>query len=148
MVIVDTSVLIDYLGNFSTPQTEWIEQKIGLERLGITSLSMTEVLQGIREEFRFAPTLLALSQFRIFEAGTSATDRTTERTNGIFLSDNSLVELIFHAKQLLCLSFHKPGHRDASPRKDYLRNFVFIHSSLCISSALLPLFIQRANLLF
>jgi hypothetical protein len=69
MVIVDTSVLIDYLGNFSTPQTEWIEQKIGLERLGITSLSMTEVLQGIREEFRFAPTLLALSQFRIFEAG-------------------------------------------------------------------------------
>jgi predicted nucleic acid-binding protein len=69
MVIVDTSVLIDYLGNFSTPQTEWIERRTRLQRLGITSLSLTEVLQGIREEFRFAPTLLALSQFQAFETG-------------------------------------------------------------------------------
>ena len=69
MVILDTSVLIDYLGDFSTPQTEWIHREIRLQRLAITSLSMTEVLQGIREEFRFSPTLLALSQFQVFETG-------------------------------------------------------------------------------
>ena len=69
MVILDTSVLIDYLGDFSTPQTEWIHLEIRLQRLAITSLSMTEVLQGIREEFRFSPTLSALSQFRVFETG-------------------------------------------------------------------------------
>ena len=69
MVIVDTSVLIDYLGDFSTPQTEWIERKTRLQRLGLTNLALTEVLQGIREEFRFAPTLLALNQFQIFETG-------------------------------------------------------------------------------
>ena len=69
MVVLDTSVLIDYLGDFSTPRTEWIHREIRLRRLAITTLSMTEVLQGIRDEFRFSPTLLALSQFQVFETG-------------------------------------------------------------------------------
>jgi hypothetical protein len=69
MVILDTSVLIDYLGDFSTPQTEWTQRETRLQRLAITSLSMTEVLQGIREEHRFSPTLSALSQFQVFETG-------------------------------------------------------------------------------
>lgn len=69
MVILDTSVLIDYLGDFSTPQTEWIDREIKLQRLAITSLSVAEVLQGIREDLRFSPALFALSQFQVFETG-------------------------------------------------------------------------------
>jgi|SRR5580700_3263826 predicted nucleic acid-binding protein len=69
MVIVETSVLIDYLGDYSTPQTEWLEHQISLQRLGITSLTLTEVLQGIREQRRFASTLTELSNFSLFETG-------------------------------------------------------------------------------
>ena len=68
-MIVDSSVLIDYLGNFSNPQTEWLEREIGLQRIGTTSLILTEVLQGIRENSRFAATLSAMSRFAIFETG-------------------------------------------------------------------------------
>jgi predicted nucleic acid-binding protein len=69
MVIVDTSVLIDYLGNYSNPQTEWLDRHSRFRHIGITSLILTEVLQGIREESRFAATLSALGQFTIFETG-------------------------------------------------------------------------------
>jgi predicted nucleic acid-binding protein len=69
MVIVDSSVLIDYLADRSTPQTEWIEKNSGLQRIGVTTLILTEILQGIREDDRFAETLDALDHFAVFEAG-------------------------------------------------------------------------------
>ena len=69
MVIVDTSVLIDYLGDYSTLQTEWLDRQISLQRLGITSLTLAEVLQGIREQRRFASTLAELRDFALFETG-------------------------------------------------------------------------------
>jgi hypothetical protein len=70
MVIVDTSVLIDYFGDYSNPQTEWLDRQCSFRRMGITSLILTEVLQGIREPGRFAATVSALSQFTIFDIGT------------------------------------------------------------------------------
>ena len=69
MVIVDTSVLIDYLGDYSTPQTEWLDRHSRSRRLGITNLVLTEVLQGIRDDGRFAATLSTLGQFTVFETG-------------------------------------------------------------------------------
>jgi len=89
MVIVDTSVLIDFLGNFSTPEAVWLQRENRLQRIGITSLALTEVLQGIRETTRFAPTLSALSHFRVFEIGSrelaiqSAMNYRTLRARGI-----------------------------------------------------------------
>lgn len=69
MVIVDSSVLIDYFGDFSTPQTEWLEREFALQRIGTTSLVLTEVLQGIRGDRQFAAIVSAMSRFRIFETG-------------------------------------------------------------------------------
>jgi len=70
MVIVDTSVLIDYFGDFSNPQTEWLDRQTSLQRLGITNLILTEVLQGTRVDSRFIAMVSALSQYTIFETGT------------------------------------------------------------------------------
>lgn len=69
MVIVDSSVLIDYLANRMTPETHWLDKNCTLKRVGITSLILIEVLQGIRDDRLFAETLNALSQFALFEAG-------------------------------------------------------------------------------
>ena len=68
-VIVDSSVLIDYLGNRSTPQTDWLDRNLDRRRLGITTLILTEVLQGIRGDGRFAETLSVLERLSVFEAG-------------------------------------------------------------------------------
>lgn len=69
MVIVDSSVLIDYLSDRSTPQTNWLDQHRNRSQIGITTLILTEILQGIRREDQFAETLGVLGQFTIFEAG-------------------------------------------------------------------------------
>ena len=71
MVIVDSSVLIDYLGGFSNPGTAWLDGQSGLRRVGITNLILTEVLQGIRDDAKFAATLKAFSQFAFFEIGSN-----------------------------------------------------------------------------
>ncbi|MGD0521632.1 MAG: PIN domain nuclease [Terracidiphilus sp.] len=71
MVIVDSSVLIDYLGGYSNPETVWLDGQGGIRRIGITSLILTEVLQGIRDDAKFAATLKALNQFAIFEIGSN-----------------------------------------------------------------------------
>jgi predicted nucleic acid-binding protein len=69
MVIVDSSVLIDFLADRHNEQTDWLNLHIGFEPIGITSLILSEVLQGIRSDKRFAETVDALSQFAVFETG-------------------------------------------------------------------------------
>jgi predicted nucleic acid-binding protein len=69
MVIIDSSVLIDFLSGRMTAQTSWLQRHPDLERMGITSLILSEVLQGIRDDVIFAETLAILSQFVIFETG-------------------------------------------------------------------------------
>ncbi|MGA9072164.1 MAG: PIN domain-containing protein, partial [Terracidiphilus sp.] len=71
MVIVDSSVLIDFLADRKNEQTDWLKLRLGFEPLGITSLILCEVLQGIRSDKRFAETAEALSQFDLFETGSA-----------------------------------------------------------------------------
>jgi hypothetical protein len=68
-VIVDSSVLIDYLADRSTSQTDWLEQNFRRRRIGITTLILSEVLQGIRSDDQFAETLRMLEHLALFEAG-------------------------------------------------------------------------------
>jgi hypothetical protein len=70
-VIVDSSVLIDYFANRSTSETDWIDRNLGRRRLGVTSLILTEVLQGIRSDDPFAETLGELGHFAFFHAESS-----------------------------------------------------------------------------
>jgi predicted nucleic acid-binding protein len=53
MVIVDSSVWIDFLNLKVTPQTSWLRAPQNIETIGLTSLALTEVLQGIRFDSRF-----------------------------------------------------------------------------------------------
>jgi predicted nucleic acid-binding protein len=67
VVIVDSSVLIDYLADRTTPQTNWLEQNFGRRRIGITTLILTEVLQGIRGDEQFTQTLGVLERLAVYE---------------------------------------------------------------------------------
>lgn len=70
MILVDTSVWIDYLGGLETPQTRWLEQALDIQRLGLTDLILCELLQGISDEGRFNELHQLMLEFEIFEMGT------------------------------------------------------------------------------
>ncbi len=67
MVIVDSSVWIDYLKDRVNSQTAWLESSIGQQEIGLTSLILCEVLQGIRYNRRFVETHEELMAFSVFE---------------------------------------------------------------------------------
>jgi predicted nucleic acid-binding protein len=72
MVIVDSSVWIDYLRDTFNPQTNWLETAIGNRPIGLTNLILCEVLQGIRHERRFRIAERILLTMPVFDlAGTS-----------------------------------------------------------------------------
>jgi predicted nucleic acid-binding protein len=71
MVIVDSSVWIDYLNDRVNPQTDWLENSQGRRQIGLTNINLCEVLQGIRQERRFVLAQRFLLTLPIFDlAGT------------------------------------------------------------------------------
>ena len=69
MVIVDTTVWIDYLGGAGNAETDWLDREADRQRLGLTDLILCEVLQGIRDDAAFGRVLRELRRFEIFETG-------------------------------------------------------------------------------
>jgi predicted nucleic acid-binding protein len=69
MVIVDTTVWIDYFGGNSTPQVEWLEKEMTRQRLGITDIILCEVLQGVRDDGQFDKVRDALLCYEVFSMG-------------------------------------------------------------------------------
>ena len=71
MVIVDTTVWIDYLRGTENPETRWLDRQLQRERLGLTDLILCEVLQGIRDQSAFARVRADLLKFQVFPTGGS-----------------------------------------------------------------------------
>jgi len=69
MVIVDTTVWIDYLGGVVNSETAWLDHALPRERLGLTDLILCEVLQGVRDDAVFRRVRDDLMRLRIFTTG-------------------------------------------------------------------------------
>jgi predicted nucleic acid-binding protein len=69
MVIIDTSVWIDYLRGDDNPETRWLDRELQRQRLGLTDLILCEVLQGIQDPGAFARTQADLLKFQVFQTG-------------------------------------------------------------------------------
>ena len=65
MVIVDASVLIDYLNGVTNPESEWLDLQLDRDRLGLTTISIVEVLQGLRDEREATAVEAALNEFEL-----------------------------------------------------------------------------------
>ena len=48
MIVVDSSVWIDYFNGRDTPQASKLDELLGVELIGIGDIILTEVLQGFR----------------------------------------------------------------------------------------------------
>jgi|SRR5450432_2326893 predicted nucleic acid-binding protein len=69
MVIVDTSVWIDYFGNVSNAETEWLEREMTRQRLGVTDLILGEILQGIDDNSEFRLLQQEMMKYEVFATG-------------------------------------------------------------------------------
>lgn len=72
MVIVDTSVWIDYFNGQENPETNWLELHVDRQRLGLTTIILTEILQGLGDEKTAALVEAEFLQFEIFEGSSRA----------------------------------------------------------------------------
>ena len=61
MVIIDTTVWIDYLNGTATPETEWLDREAERRRLGVLDLCVCEVLQGLATDQEAARVLNSAS---------------------------------------------------------------------------------------
>ncbi len=53
MILVDTSVWVDFFRNRPTPEAEWLDKNLGVEGLVVGDLILAEVLQGFKEDRGF-----------------------------------------------------------------------------------------------
>jgi predicted nucleic acid-binding protein len=69
LILVDTSVWIDYFNGTITPQTETLDRLLGHEPLAIGDLILTEVLQGFADERDFNEARKMLTSLTVIELG-------------------------------------------------------------------------------
>jgi len=69
MVIVDTTVWIDYLKGAENPETVWLDRELTRQRFGLTDLILCEVLQGVRAGSAFLQVRDELLNFHVFSTG-------------------------------------------------------------------------------
>jgi predicted nucleic acid-binding protein len=65
LVIVDSSVWIDFLNGVTNPETEWLDLRLDHERVGLTTIVLTEVLQGLRDDREAAAVQAELLKFEV-----------------------------------------------------------------------------------
>lgn len=68
MVIVDSSVWIDYFNGEHNPETDWLDAQLDQQRLGLTTIILSEVLQGVRDERVATHVESELLKLEVFEA--------------------------------------------------------------------------------
>ena len=64
MILVDTSVWIDYFNGQTTPETTILDEILGVEEILMGDIILAEVLQGFRSDQDFEAALNALSRFK------------------------------------------------------------------------------------
>jgi predicted nucleic acid-binding protein len=69
VILVDSSVWIDYFRGTATPQTDRLDALLGAEPLATADVVLTEVLQGFTSERDFAEALRLMTSLLVVEVG-------------------------------------------------------------------------------
>ncbi|HEY8709519.1 MAG TPA: PIN domain nuclease [Burkholderiaceae bacterium] len=69
MILVDSSVWIDYFRGHATPQTDTLDRLLGDQPLAVGDLILTEVLQGFASERDFAQARRVLTSLTVVDLG-------------------------------------------------------------------------------
>ena len=130
MVIVDTTVWIDYLRGVPNKETNYVDRELGRQRFGLTDLILCETLQGIGDMKEFTRVLRVLRKFEIFETGREEWGIEAARNFSSLRQRGRTVRKTIHC--LIATFCLRNGHtllhrdRDYDPFEDYL-GLVVIH---------------------
>jgi predicted nucleic acid-binding protein len=69
MVIVDSTVWIDYLRGTVNAETIWLDGELDRQPLGLTDIILCEILQGVRNDAAFQTVHRQLTRFHVFDTG-------------------------------------------------------------------------------
>ena len=69
MVVVDTTVWVDYLQGVRNPETDWLDQELDRQRLALTDVILCEVLQGLSDDAIARQIEDLLLRFEVFATG-------------------------------------------------------------------------------
>jgi len=69
VVIVDTTVWVDYFRGTRNAETDWLDAELDRQRLAVTDLVVGEVLQGVRDEVAARQVERRLLELEVFETG-------------------------------------------------------------------------------
>ena len=88
MILVDSTVWIDHFRNIANPHTTWLNDHVYTDEIAVTDLILCEVLQGARDNVRFAQMRRALLHLPVVEgsreiAVAAAQNYRTLRSRGI-----------------------------------------------------------------
>ena len=67
MMLVDSSVWIDYFSGNGSPETDFLDGMLGVSAVAIGDLILTEVLQGFRHDKDYKTARRLLGELTIFE---------------------------------------------------------------------------------
>lgn len=67
MILVDSSVWIEYFNGVKDDHTDYLDEILGAEPVGIGDLMLTEVLQGFRTDTGYKTAKSLLTELPIFE---------------------------------------------------------------------------------
>jgi predicted nucleic acid-binding protein len=69
VVIIDTTVWVDYFQGVDNPETDWLNTELDRQRLGLTDITLCEILQGVRDDRVAEEVEQQLLNFEVFETG-------------------------------------------------------------------------------
>ena len=69
VVVVDTTVWVDYFQGIENPETDWLDAQLDRQRLGLIDLILCEVLQGVRDDSVAKDIERRLLKLEVFETG-------------------------------------------------------------------------------
>jgi predicted nucleic acid-binding protein len=79
VVIVDTTVWVDYFQGAQNPETDWLHTELDRQRLGLTDIILCEMLQGVRDDVVAKEVEGHLLKLEVFETGSVALAREAAR---------------------------------------------------------------------
>jgi predicted nucleic acid-binding protein len=79
VVIVDTTVWVDYFQGMENPATNWLHTELNRQRLGLTDIILCEVLQGVRDDVVAKEVERRLLALEVFDTGGVALAREAAR---------------------------------------------------------------------
>jgi predicted nucleic acid-binding protein len=79
VVVIDTTVWIDYLQGVQNPETGWLDAELDRQRLALIDIILCEILQGVKDDETARRVEKLLLKFEVFENGGVALARDAAR---------------------------------------------------------------------